>query len=218
MAEDLLFRFLGLLEGLGLGLPALAWLTVAGGTTGMAYALRGEKRVAIWGPAVLVALVALAANLADYFATLHRSPDLSLEANPIWRLVVDHFGLTAAKWYGLTGKLLVSALAGQMYAYFLANRWRLHPIKAGSFTQFLRRLGNRSQSLQERLLALFTMFAFFFAGIQLLFFYVAYLNLLENPEAFEGLPSFPVSIVLLVALLGLALVALTYRDYKIATR
>src|SRR5271169_4804339 len=112
-AEELLFRLMALVERLGIWLALLAWLTVTLGAVAMAYALRNERAV-IWRPAVLVGILALAANLSDYFVTLHRSPDLRLEANPLWRNVTDHLGLTMAKWYGLTGKILVSLLAAQL--------------------------------------------------------------------------------------------------------
>lgn len=73
-AEDLLFRLMALVERLGVWLALLAWLTVARGALGMAYALRNE-RTAIWRPAAVVGILALAANLSDYFVTLDRSPD-----------------------------------------------------------------------------------------------------------------------------------------------
>jgi hypothetical protein len=70
----------------------------------MAYLLCNEK-VAIWRRASLVGSMALAGNLAAYFVTVRHSPDLALEANPLWRNVLDHFGLRIAKWYGLSGKV-----------------------------------------------------------------------------------------------------------------
>jgi len=213
MAEELLFRLLKLLELFGVWLSVLAWFTVSGGATAMAWALRGVRDRRVWGWAVAMFVVALVANLADYFVTLHRSPDLSWEANPLWRNVVDSYGLTVAKWYGFTGKIFVSILAAQFLAYYLAHRERLYPEQAGSLGEFLRRMGSRSRTLRERLLTLFTVFSFFFAGVNLLYFYVAYANWLEDADTYAYLPPFPIVVVTFVAALVGAFVALTYRAF-----
>jgi hypothetical protein len=94
--EDMLFRLIALAERLGVWLSLLAWFTVALSAVAMACALRLE-RMATWQPASLVGILALAANLSDYFVTLQRSPDLSLEANPLWRNVTNQWGLSVAK-------------------------------------------------------------------------------------------------------------------------
>ncbi len=210
MLEEELFRLLASLERLGVWPSVLAWLTVAGGSVAMAFTLRQERRPGIWKAAAAVAVLALAANLADYFVTLRISPDLALEANPLWRNVVDRWGLRVAKWYGLTGKILISLLAGQMFAFFLSNLHRLYPTRARSFAEFLRRMGDRSKTRRERLAALFTLFAFFFAGIQLLYFYIAYLNWTDDPQR---LPSVPVMILVLIVALGAAFAAVSYRAF-----
>ena len=213
MAEELLFRLLKLLELFGVWLSVLAWFTVSGGATAMAWALRGVRDRRVWGWAVAMFVVALVANLADYFVTLHRSPDLSWEANPLWRNVVDSYGLTMAKWYGFSGKIFVSILAAQFLAYYLAHRERLYPQRAGSLSEFLRGMGGRSRTVRERLLALFTVFSFFFAGVSLLYFYVAYANWLEDADTYAYLPPFPIVVVTFVAALVGAFVALTYRAF-----
>ena len=97
MLEEELYGLLAWIEEAGLWLSVLAWLTVAAGATVMAYVLRRERRRAIWLAEVIVGAVALAANLADYVVTLFRSPDLSLEANPLWSIVVNQWGLGPAK-------------------------------------------------------------------------------------------------------------------------
>ncbi len=213
MLEDELFRLLSTIERIGVWLSILAWVTVAGGAVAMAYVLRHETRRAVWTAAAIVGIVALLANLTDYFVTLYRSPDLALEANPLWRNIVDSFGLLVAKWYGLTGKFLVSVLAGQMFAFYLSNQERLFPVRAASFPQFLLRMGNRSRTLRERFVGLFTVFAFFFAGIQLLYVYIAYLNWHGDQEQLNYLPSFPLAIILLLVLLAVAFVSVTYRSF-----
>ncbi|MFQ5847977.1 MAG: hypothetical protein ACE5IQ_09975 [Candidatus Methylomirabilales bacterium] len=214
MAEDQLLRLLAMIEQAGVWLSVLAWFSVAGGTAAMSYVLRTEKRRGVWVAAGIVGGVALVANLADYVVTLYRTPNLGLEANPLWHNVVEHFGVWVAKWYGLTGKIFVSILAGQMFAFYLANRKRLFPVRAGSLTEFLFRIGNRSKTLRERLAALFTVFAFFFAGVQLFYFYIAYLNWLLHSELRNRLPSVPVALSLLLCALAIAFVAVTYRGFS----
>lgn len=214
MAEQALFRLMALVQRLGVGLSWLAWVTVAAGALLMAWMLRRERRRAVWAPAIAMGLVALAANLADYFVTLYRSPDLALEANPLWRLVVDRYGIVVARWYGLTGKVLVSIIAAEMAAYYLAHRHRLFPDKAGSLRQFVLHLGSRARTRGERLTALFTVFAFFFAGLNLLYFYIAYTNWLQDPDWLDRLPSAPVAVVLFVAGLTLAFAVLTWRAFQ----
>ena len=215
MGEDSLFRLLALLERLGVWLAVVAWLAIALGAAAMAYVLRNE-RVSIWRRASLVGILALAANLADYFVTLQRSPDLTFEANPLWRNVVDHFGLRIAKWYGLSGKIFVSVLAAQMFAFYLSRRETIYPSQARSLLHFLMRMGSRARTLRERLLGLFTIFAFFFAWVNVFYFYVAYTNSLNNPDMLEKLPSVPVSILILVALLAIAFSLTTYRAFRLS--
>ena len=213
MAGDLLFRLLALLERLGVWLAVVAWLAVALGAAAMAFVLRNEK-VTIWRRASLVGILALAANLADYFVTLQRSPDLTFEANPLWRNVVDHFGLRIAKWYGLTGKIFVSVLAAQMFAFYLSRRETIYPAHARSLLHFLMRMGSRARTFRERLLGLFTIFAFFFAWMNAFYLYIAYMNSLDNPDVLDKLPSVPVSILILVATLAIAFSLTTYRAFR----
>jgi hypothetical protein len=213
MGEDSLFRLSAFLERLGVWLSIVAWLTIVLGIAAMAYALRKES-VSIWRRASLAGILALAANLADYFVTLQRSPDLTFEANPLWRNVVDHFGLRIAKWYGLTGKIFVSVLAAQMFAFYLSRREIIYPAQARSLLHFLTRMGSRARTFRERLLGLFTIFAFFFAWVNVFYFYIAYTNSLDNPEMLEKLPSVPVSILALIAMLAIAFSLMTYRAFR----
>lgn len=215
MTEEGLLSLLAAIEGVGVWLSVLAWFTVAGGAVAMCYVLRHERRRAVWVAAAIVGVVALVANMADYVVTLYRTPDLGLEANPLGRNVVKHFGLEMAKWYGLTGKIFVSILAGQMFAFYLANRERLFPIQAGSLTEFILRMGNRSNTLRERLVASFTIFCFFFAGVQLFYFYIAYLNWLVHSELRNNLPSVLVALFLVLLSLIIAFVGLTYRGFAV---
>ena len=215
MTDELLFRFLALLERLGVWLAVVAWLAIALGAAAMAYVLRKE-RASIWRCASLVGILALAANLADYFVTLHRSPDLTFEANPLWRNVVDHFGLRIAKCYGLSGKFFVSVLAAQMFAFYLSQRETIYPAQARSLLHFLMQMGSRARTFRERLLGLFTIFAFFFAWVNVFYFYIAYTNSLDNPDILEKLPSVPVSILIVVAVLAIAFSLTTYHAFRLS--
>ena len=75
MFDEQLFRLLARLERNGVWLSVLAWIAVAGGCMAMAFALRRERRRAIWTVSAIVGAVALAANLTDYFITLYWATD-----------------------------------------------------------------------------------------------------------------------------------------------
>src|SRR4051812_24477446 len=211
MADELLARLLAWIEGWGVWLSWLAWATVFFGAIAMLRATRAVRGWKIWTAALVVTLLAIAAHMADYAITLQRSPDLALEMNPLWLNIVRHYGLGAAKWYGLTGKLLVSVLAGQMTAFYLGNRSRLFPRAGGLGTWgFVRHIGERSAGWRERGSALFTIFAFFFAGLTFFYFYIAYQNSITDPAELDRLPSTPAAVLLYVVGLCAAFVAVTY--------
>jgi hypothetical protein len=214
MSDELLIRLLAWVESWGVWLSWLAWATVFFGALAMWWATCNVRGRRIWTAAFIVTVLAIAAHMADYIITLRRSPDLALELNPLWRNIVLHYGLGVAKWYGITGKLLVSVLSGQMTAFYLGNRSRLAPRAAGlKFPAFLKRMGERSQTWRERGTALFTIFAFFFAGLTFFYFYIAYQNSITDPAQLDRLPSTPAAVLLYVVGLGLAFVTLTYRAY-----
>ena len=215
MSDDLLIRLLAWVEGWGVWLSWLAWATVFFGALAMLRATRGVRGRRIWMWAFVVTALAVVAHLADYWITLRRSPDLALELNPLWRNVVTRYGLGWAKWYGLTGKLLVSVLAGQMTAFYLGNRARLFPREsAAGLPGFLRRMGERSAGWRERAAALFTIFAFFFAGLTFFYFYIAYQNSITDPKMLDLLPPTAVAVLAYVVLLVVAFVVMTYRAYR----
>jgi len=215
MGDEHLARLLEWIESWGVWLSWLAWASVFFGALAMLRATRGVRGAGIWTAALVVSALGVAAHLGDYFITLERSPDLALEMNPLWRNILTTYGLGVAKWYGLTGKLLVSVLAGQMTAFYLWNRERLFPRAAGAgMASFVRHLGERSADWRGRARALFTVFAFFFAGLTFFYFYIAYQNSIEDPAQLERLPSTPMAVLLYVALLGVAFVLVTYRAYR----
>ncbi|MDP9268291.1 MAG: hypothetical protein M3P27_08200 [Acidobacteriota bacterium] len=219
MADDALLRVLAWVESWGVWLSWLAWATVFSGAIAMVRATREVRGVRIWTAALVVTALGIVAHMADYVITLRRSPDLALELNPLWRNVLLHYGLGVAKWYGLTGKLLVSVLAGQMTAFYLGNRMRLFPRAAGvAASDFVRHMGERSTTWRERSAALFTIFAFFFAGLTFFYFYIAYQNSITDPGQLDRLPSTPLAVLLYVTGLGVAFVTLTYRAYSSQNR
>ena len=215
MADELLARLLAWVESWGVWLSWLAWATVFFGALAMLRATRDIRGWKIWTAAFAVTALAIVAHMADYVITLRRSPDLALELNPLWRNVLVHYGLGVAKWYGLTGKLLVSVLSGQMTAFYLGNRTRLFPraTRLGP-RAFLGHLGERSTTWRERSAALFTIFAFFFAGLTFFYFYIAYQNSITDPAELDRLPSTPAAVLLYVVGLGAAFVMLAYRAYR----
>src|SRR5437868_4342547 len=161
MSDDLLIRLLAWVESWGVWLSWLAWATVFFGALMMWRATRNVRGKQVWTAAFVVTVLAITAHMADYVITLRRSPDLALELNPLWRNIVLHYGLGVAKWYGLTGKLLVSILSGQMTAFYLGNRSRLFPRVSGHGPlAFLTHMGERSQTWRDRGAALFTILSF----------------------------------------------------------
>jgi len=218
MADELLARLLAWVESWGVWLSWLAWATVFFGALAMLRATRAIRGPGIWRAAFVVTGLAIVAHMADYIITLRRSPDLALELNPLWRNVLLHYGLGVAKWYGLTGKLLVSVIAGEMTAFYLGNRPRLYPRArpgaANGLARFMLHMGERSASWGERGGALFTVFAFFFAGLGFFYFYIAYQNSITEPAQLDRLPSTPLAVFIYVAALTVVFVLQTYRAWK----
>jgi hypothetical protein len=143
-SDDALDFGFALTERLGTPLAVAAWLTVFGGAVAMGFVLRG--RPLRWAPALIVGALALAAHLLDYFVTLHITPGLQLEANPLWRSAIRAFGLPVAKAYALSGKVLLSVLSFQLFAWYQLTppppvtgrvSWkRIVRLFAGSFALF----------------------------------------------------------------------------------
>lgn len=159
----------------------------------------------VWLPAAIVAGLGLVAHLLDYVVTLRLSPDLAMEANPIWRIVVDGFGLPIAKAYGLTGKILVSVLSFELFAWYLQTRRDLLPASAAGPADFLRGFGKETpRRFGVAWKNLFSVFAFVFALLGPYFFYVVLLNSLEDDARLRSaLPSpIPAIAVYLVALVA----------------
>jgi len=214
MSADIFYNFLQLIQRLGIWLSILAWISVCIGTIIMVYILRQERRISFWFPAIVITVIALIANLSDFVVTLHISPDLDLEANPIWRNVVDSYGLTVALWYGFTGKIFVSALAGLMYGFYLKNRHYLFPIKANSLLEFIRRMGNNCHTVKERFIGLFSVFCFFFAFIQLFYFYISYLNWQAPFRSGSDFLWLFIPLMMMLLLITIGFLIFTYQSFK----
>jgi hypothetical protein len=215
MADELLTRLLALIEAWGVWLSWLAWATVFFGALAMWRATKDVRGRGVWTAAFVVTALAIVAHMADYVITLRVSPDLALELNPLWRNILRSYGLGVAKWYGLTGKLLVSVLAGQVTAFYLGYRERLFPRASGLAARaFVAHMGERSTNWRERATALFTVFAFFFAGLTFFYFYIAYQNSITDPAVLDRLPSTPVAVLAYVLLLCVAFHLLTFHAYR----
>lgn len=192
LADELLDRSFGLVEQLGLPISVLAWGVVAASVVAMAAVLRAKPSVR-WAPALAVGAAALVAHLMDYFVTLHITPDLELEANPLWRIAVRSFGLQAAKAYALSGKVLLSVLSAQLFAWYLGVP---KPVSDAAF------LSAKKPELQS----LTRFFAFSFALFGPYFLYITaynWLGFVESPW-YERAPSPPLAIPLYFLGVGIA--------------
>ena len=180
-------------QAAGWPLAALAWLTVAIGALALHLVLRGvelsrpERRAAL-----IVGSLALVCHLQDIAFTLRVTPDLAIEANPIWRTVLLRLGLPAAIAYGLTGKLLLALLSWQLFTLYLAQRRGLFPPRDldPGFRSFWRAYGAGRGA--RRLAACVNLFAFAFALAAPLMLYVSLLNTAEAPWLLAALPPWPV--------------------------
>jgi hypothetical protein len=170
----------GVTERLGTPLAVAAWVSVFAGAVAMGLVLRG--RPVRWGPALVVGGLALAAHLLDYFVTLYITPGLQLEANPLWRSAIRAFGLPVAKVYALSGKVLLSVLSAQLWAWY-----QVTPAPAVVQRVSFKRIAR--------------LFAASFALFGPYFFYITLYNWLGFVESpwYERLPSPPLAIALYFA-------------------
>ena len=213
--DDLLVRAFSAVEGLGLPLAIAAWIAVFAAVIGMAIVLWLDRSRGVWLPAVLVGVTALTAHILDFAVTLQMSPDLELEANPIWRIVIDTWGLPAAKLYGLTGKVLLAVISFELFAYYLVQRERLFPQRAQGFNDFWRSFGaSHSEPCLVRWPNLANFFAFSFSLLGPFFFYVAFLNSLVNDPRYLRFPSMVVALAAYLGILVASYFTVTYGEFK----
>ena len=211
MGHELLDTAFSLVERVGLPLCIAAWASVFFAALAMGWVLRQRDLRGCWTASLIVGALALAAHLLDFAVTLRITPDLAMEANPIWRIVIDHFGLAIAKAYGLTGKLLVSVLSFELFAFYLSQRRELFPTAASGFGEFVRKLGVGAPQLAN----VRSFFAFAFALFGPYFFYITLMNLAGDTPLYEQLPSPPVAIVIYFAGVTAAYFALAWRAFRL---
>jgi hypothetical protein len=163
----------------------------------MARAIKKRLHRAMFISSLIVGGLSLAAHLLDYFGTLRITPDLAVEANPIWRIVVDKLGLTVARWYGLTGKIMLAVLSFEFFAYYLSSRTRLLPNTARGFVDFWGKYGENAHFGSR----LANFFAFLFALIGPFCFYIALLNALSTSELYMRIPAMPIMLAVYIMIL-----------------
>lgn len=210
MGNALLDQAFALVQQLGRPLAVAAWLTVFVASVGLGALVRRRDLTGCWPASLAVGGAGLVAHLADYVLTLKITPDLSAEANPIWRVVVETWGLELAKWYGLTGKLLLCVISAELFLLYLSGRAALLPKQAASFGEFVQGFGASS-----RWGSIASVFSFLFALLGPYFFYVVFLNLHAEDERFaERWPSPPVAIAAYLAALVGAYFWLGWRAFR----
>jgi hypothetical protein len=188
---DTLFALYGLVERFGAPLAVAAWPVAFGAVLGLGAWLRGRL-----GPhrrAFAVALgVSLAAHLLDVALTLYITPNLKIEANPIWLVVVRTMGVPFAIAYGVTGKVLTGILHAECLAAYLVLRPRLQPAEAPTFRAFVQRFGAAAGG-GVSWLRVAAFFAFAFGAFAPFFFYISLLNAIggvwERFDVYDALPS-----------------------------
>ena len=213
------FEFLSdifrLVSKFGFILSVIAWVSIFFASIAMIFVLRKHSIRGKWKLSFLVGCTALIAHLFDYFVTLSASSDLSLEANPIWRAVIDRMGLDFAIWYGLTGKIILSILSFECFAYYLIQRETLLPVKTDGFVSFFRNFGKHNSSKKRPSLKNMTnFFSFLFAFIGHFCFYIAMLNSLVNSDDYLFFPSMPVMLIAYLVVLTVAYLLGNYIFFK----
>lgn len=204
-----------MIEKLGLPLSILAWLSVFFAAIAMGIFLGRFSLRKVWIPSLIVGGISLTAHLLDYFVTLKVSPTLSHEANPIWRIVIDNFGLNFARLYGLTGKILLAMLSFEFFAYYLIQRDNLFPKHTRGFLSFWREFGiSEGRRPVVCFSNLTNIFCFTFALLGPFIFYVVFLNSLSLSPLYYRLPSLPSALVLYTFGLVIAYLVTTYQVFK----
>ena len=203
------------LQKLGLPLAVLAWFSVFLGVIGMCFVLRKHSMVGKWRLSLIVGGVALFAHILDYVVTIRLNPSLSFEANPIWCIVVEKMGLEIAKWYGLTGKILISILSFQFFAFYLIQRETLLPKKANGFINFWKNYGRTKKGRTVLELSNITnLFSFLFSLSGPFYFYVVFLNSITDEELYLQVPSMPLAGFLYVVILSIVYLFGNYWKFR----
>ena len=207
---EVLNQIFGLVGYLGVPIAVLAWLTVFCGSIGMGVLISRQNLKGKWLTPIIVGLIALTAHMLDCYITLIVTPDLALEANPIWKIIVDSFGMTVSIIYGFTGKLMLGILSFEFYAYYLGQRDKLFPTISGyGFGQFCKSFGSNTRQFEN----ITNFFSFVFSLTGPFMFYVIFLNILPG-EIIYMFPPFPVAIIIYLSLITFLYFYLNYFIYK----
>ena len=214
MVYKTLYQLFDLVAIMGLPLSILAWITVFSGSIGMVFVLRMHSMKGKWKSSFVVGSIVLGAHLLDYYMTLKVSPDLFLEANPLWCIVVNKMGLKIALWYGLTGKIMLAVLSFEFFAYYLIHRESLFPKNANSFLSFYQDFGKEISSKRLNLSAMLNFFAFLFSLIGIFCFYISLLNSITDENLYLLMPSMPLMLFAYLFVLVLAYFGGNYWLFK----
>lgn len=183
------------------------------------YSIQFEKRKKVWIAGGIFMLIALTANLADYFGTLQASPDLALEVSPIWNGLIADTSFEFARIFAFCGKVFVSLLAGASFIFYLQNIEKLAPLKPCSPETLVFHLGERCSNFEKQWLPFVTVLSFYFAAINLFCFYIAYANsLVNNLPVLSLLPPLPGAVGAALALITAAFVITTHKILNLSTR
>jgi hypothetical protein len=215
LTYDYLEKVLKFVAQFGLPMIVLAWSMVFLAVIAMIFVLRKHSLRGKWQASLIVGSVSLAAHLIDFFGTLKVCPDLSFEANPIWCVVVEKMGLSLARWYGFTGKVLLAIISFEFFAYYLIQRETLLPDRAQGFFSFWRNFGKKDSGKSViRLANIKNFFVFLFALIGPFCLYIALLNSITDSELYMRMPSMPLMLLLYLFFLTLGFLFGNYWSFK----
>ena len=199
MYEFLLIIF-ELVEKLGPSICIIAWITVSLSSVLMILPIRKKMTKRIFLLASIIGGISLVAHLGDYFITLHITPDLADEANPLWKIVLETYGLTLAKWYGLTGKIFLSILSFEFFAFYLISLKKLFPEGGLRFWGFLKKYGTTARK-KINFGFIFNIFSFLFAMLGPFYIYVAYMNSILYTSLYDKLIPIPIAMILYIIIM-----------------
>lgn len=215
LTYDFLEKVLKFVARFGLPMIVLAWSMVFLAAIAMIFVLRKHSLRGKLQASLIVGSVSLAAHLIDFFGTLKVCPDLSFEANPIWCVVVEKMGLSLARWYGFTGKVLLAIISFEFFAYYLIQRETLLPDRAQGFFSFWRNFGKKDSGKSViRFTNIKNFFAFLFALIGPFCLYIALLNSITDSELYMRMPSMPLILLLYLFFLTCGYLFGNYWSFK----
>jgi hypothetical protein len=197
-------------------LAIAAWPVALLAVLGLGWVLRPHLR-AHRAAFLAVLAVSLTAHLLDTALTLYITPDLALEANPLWTYVVEAAGLQIAIIYGFTGKVLTAFLHAECFVAYLALRSRMYPSESTNFQTFVARFGATADG-GVSWVRIAAMAAFIFGTFSPFFFYICLLNAIggvwEDFALYDALPSPLVATFVWGAALAGAFYVVSWRAFR----